>query len=620
VADPPETDLLREARTVVEAGRFNDALPLLRRAANAQPDNAEIYCLAGQCLLKLRDFEAALDAFHRAIQAQSDWPEPYLGAAEALASRGDAYGSMQALLQVLEFAPEEVRATQQLVELLVRIHPAEHLPALEPALVHCFSQPDVDPTPLTRLCGQQLQLSIDDMAQDGPLPDELVDQIAGGRLWHAYLSCVINTDPALEGFLVRLRRHFCLSASLTEADDAQVKLVAALAQQCFMNEYVWPAAADEIDRLQDFELTLETDKEEGAAALVFALACMYRAPEPGPTTQALVREKFSDFGWLEDLVRLTVWEPLEEQQLAAGLSTLHEVRDESSLAVQAQYEANPYPRWRASPVPAETELVKSIYSRFSQRADAVQDLPSSPRLLVAGCGTGFEPIDIARRDNSMSITALDLSRASLAYARRKAGELGCENIEFMHGDILDLPRLGKKFDVIVCTGVLHHMADPLAGWQILREQLAVGGMMRIGLYSARARQAVGEARERIEEWGFSPSPDDIRECRQRLMHESQEPELRELRWSDDFYSLSGCRDLLFHALEHQFTLPQLGSALASLGLRFCGFDPDDPTLLRKFSVEYPGDERLLDLDAWDRFERVNPGIFSGMYNFWCEPV
>ena len=62
----------------------------------------------------------------------------------------------------------------------------------------------------------------------------------------------------------------------------------------------------------------------------------------------------------------------------------------------------------------------------------------------------------------------------------------------------------------------------------------------------------------------------------------------------------------------------LASALASLHLEFRGFDPDNPAILSAFSEQYPGDKALLDLDAWDRFERMNPGVFSGMYNFWCQ--
>ena len=93
--------------------------------------------------------------------------------------------------------------------------------------------------------------------------------------------------------------------------------------------------------------------------------------------------------------------------------------------------------------------------------------------------------------------AVDLSLTSLAYAVRKTRELGIGNIEYRQADILALGALTERFDVVDCTGVLHHLADPVAGWRILCSLLRPGGLMRIGLYSEQARRHVVRAREFI---------------------------------------------------------------------------------------------------------------------------
>ena len=69
------------------------------------------------------------------------------------------------------------------------------------------------------------------------------------------------------------------------------------------------------------------------------------------------------------------------------------------------------------------------------------------------------------------MTAFDLSRASLAYGMRMAEQMGAGNIEYLEADILDLDRMDQMFDVVECTGVLHHMADPMAGWSALTAKL-----------------------------------------------------------------------------------------------------------------------------------------------------
>jgi hypothetical protein len=84
----------------------------------------------------------------------------------------------------------------------------------------------------------------------------------------------------------------------------------------------------------------------------------------------------------------------------------------------------------------------------------------------------------------------------------------------------------------------------------------------------------------------------------------------------DFYSLSGCRDLLFHVQETSFTLPQLAHALADLDLAFIGFEFPDDTAATAYRAQYPEDRAFADLDNWHRFETDRPDTFAQMYQFW----
>ena len=67
--------------------------------------------------------------------------------------------------------------------------------------------------------------------------------------------------------------------------------------------------------------------------------------------------------------------------------------------------------------------------------------------------------------------------------QRKSNELGLTNIDYLQADILHLNQMGKKFDIIESAGVLHHMDEPMAGWNVLVDLLKPGGLMKIGLYS-----------------------------------------------------------------------------------------------------------------------------------------
>ena len=79
-----------------------------------------------------------------------------------------------------------------------------------------------------------------------------------------------------------------------------------------------------------------------------------------------------------------------------------------------------------------------------------------------------------------------------------------------------LAKSTRTFDIIESGGVLHHLADPFAGWRILLSRLRPGGFMGLGFYSELARRHVVKAREFIAAHGYSSTPDDIRRFRQDL--------------------------------------------------------------------------------------------------------
>ena len=150
--------------------------------------------------------------------------------------------------------------------------------------------------------------------------------------------------------------------------------------------------------------------------------------------------------------------------------------------------------------------------------------------------------------------------------------------------------------------------------------LRPGGLMRVGLYSELARQHVVAARSLIAEKGYTSSAADIRRCREDIiaMGEEGDQEMLRLISLGDSFTLSGCRDLLFHVQEHRFTLPEIETALASLKLKFLGFEMRDRQPFDAFSAIHPEKEAVTSLSLWHEFELENPDTFLAMYQFWCK--
>ena len=257
--------------------------------------------------------------------------------------------------------------------------------------------------------------------------------------------------------------------------------------------------------------------------------------------------------------------------------------------MRSQYEQNPYPRWVKLPKHEQAlhfnaELRRSLpFGPFTPMPD-----DSAPEALIAGCGTGSHSVFTAQRFRGIRVLAIDLSLSSISYAKRKTQELGITNIEYAQADILKLSDIERTFDIIESVGVLHHLADPFAGWRTLLSLLRPGGFMFLGFYSELARRHVVKAREIIAERGYSSTPDDIRRFRQDLAVGNLGVELQRLSQFSDFFSTSECRDLLFHVQEHRLTLGQIESFLADFGLQFIGFELDR-SVLHQYRVRFTDD-------------------------------
>jgi SAM-dependent methyltransferase len=238
-------------------------------------------------------------------------------------------------------------------------------------------------------------------------------------------------------------------------------------------------------------------------------------------------------------------------------------------------------------------------------------------VLIAGCGTGQHAIETAQRFAGADVLAVDLSAASLGYALDRTRALGLSNIRYAVADILNLDRVGRAFDVIEANGVLHHCADPLAAWRGLLRVLRPGGVMNVGVYSELARAFVVRIRAFIAANGYSATADGIRRCRADMAGHAADPAFRQAMDAADFFSMSECRDLLFHVQEQRLTLPQIARFIDAEGLMFLGFDADT-ALLGDYAARFPADTAKTDLSCWHVFETERPASFAGMYQFWVQ--
>ena len=623
----------------LQLNRPDAARSLLEQSAQHHPFDAAVHFAIGLACERMGQPEAAADAYRRATGLQPTFVEAWCNLGLIQNRLSQPQQALQAYRQALQLRPVN-EARIGAAESLQRIPPEQLTSGDEPLLREAIAQAWRRPQDLAGAALACLRRSdaivrvLARCAQAWPQRQDLrasedwpaVQNLLRSELLHVLLAQSLACDFEMELLLTT-----CRALLLDDVEAGRplfpgaTGFLLALAQQCHINEQVYGSTEPEDARVDALVQRLLAAAASGTSLVesevpAWLLLACYRSLQ-GVGDEAL-RTRLAQEPALALVLRQHVDEPDRERALAAALPAVTPIDDAVSRAVQDQYESHPYPRWTRVPLAAHPQrLDDALRSAFPGAPFAPLGHPAPLEVLVAGAGTGQHPIDTATRYHDARVLAIDLSRASLAYAARKAQEAGIGNLRLAQGDILALGSLGERFHLIESVGVLHHLADPMVGWRVLCGLLRPGGLMMIGLYSELARQPVVAARARFGQHDPHQDPAQvvraIRQARQAIFAADAPEALRPLRRFRDVYGLSVCRDLLFHVQEHRFTVPRLAEAIETLGLRFLGFRCE-PSVYRQYDSEFPNDPQRLRLDHWQQFEERHPETFVGMYQFWLQ--
>ena len=573
-------------------GQMSEAISIYKKAMNVNPTEPVLYSNLANIYINLGCYDQALVLTLKTLELRNDYPT--------------AVKKLIALLGRIKQSPSNIKNVIGAYELVLNRTDISHLSlskiflqAFLPAIKNASASKPI-------ICDQNHSLKV--LSED----------------WRfcKSISLLIPSSSDAELFFTRLRKELLTLATHEGSIPLRLKtLTEALASQCYLNEYVYSTSQDEKVMVAGL-VNKATENQEATNKFLAIVACYEAIHLTGIKPELIKNYPTPDY-YSEELIRSQFNEPQEENEIKNFLQEKCIIFDEISKRVQEMYEVNPYPRFKYSDFTASnySEPISNAIELETTRKNlsfpvALSSPGASPKILIAGCGTGNQVI-IANRYQNAEITAIDLSSSSLAYAIRKTNEYEMNNTTFIKMDLLNISALGDLYDIIECSGVLHHMEQPSDGLSALVQQLSPGGYIKLGLYSEIARKVIVDARLVIQKLGIRSTPESIREFRRKVIN----GEIRELldlpKFATDFYSLSACRDLCFHVKEHHFTIQTLKILLDDQGLAFCGFML--PEQIKKlYRKQYPEDRELTLLTNWAKFENENPSTFKGMYQFWAQ--
>ena len=431
------------------------------------------------------------------------------------------------------------------------------------------------------------------------------------------LSLLIFCSPLWEKVLSNIRRIMLINFSDTQKINKNIlNFTIALGSQCFLNEYVYYISEEEKIKLDEIKKSIHNinRNQDYKLALISCYQCLFSIHNEFIDLNTYISNNIE----FDKLLDLQFREIVIENKISNKIKSIGKINDSISKKVKNQYELNPYPRWRYNSYAKENKINlisvinSEIYPNYIN-TNKIELTDEKLNILIAGCGTGIQILEASRYRNC-EITAIDLSNTSIAYAKRKVDEYGMKNTHFIEMDLLELSQLNKKFDLIECSGVLHHMKDPAMGLFNLVNSLKPKGYLKLGLYSKYARQQIHKARKLIKGKEIKPTIDEIRRFRNDVLNGNIK-NLNEITDWSDFYSTSMCRDLCFHSQEKCYTLIEIKHMLEAENLEFLGFILSK-NIKDKYKKENKDKVSFENLELWDKFEKSNPSSFREMYQFW----
>lgn len=607
------------SRISLELGNVEDAQLAVEKAIEIHPRNGGYWYSLGHVALANQTLDEAEAAFRKAIKYAAKETKADSFLAYTLQAKGKTVEAFQLYRELAKTKSHDPHIRSKLFETAQFITTDVYDPELESDLLKFLNWDNVNTFKLSgitsTLLEQKFQISENSCKATS-------DEIASDGLFITALKKVLIKSGSLEKIIMAMRYELLLnSTSNGQVTKAYIPLAEAISIYCYNSEYILPVTDAEknmttalLDLCNSAVLSENASPEDFSGALL--LLSMY-----APWKALSCFEKLLSYptnNWPNYLRSLYS----KNQTLLAldniKVTSFNSSDDSTSLKVKNQYEHFPYPRWNDVEYNRTTDYSQALEQEYPGFKFPKYLSERSIRVMIAGCGTGRHAIHVAKYFRDVEVTALDLSSKSLAYAILKSHEFEVENIKFTQADILNLPEFQQPFHIVECSGVLHHIRHYHQALENLLANLSTGGLIKIALYSERARKPVIKLRKLFKRNHSVLEENRIKMIRQAVFDSKDLDGKEMLTASDDFYSMSGTVDLLFHEYEIQFSPLKIKELCQRYNITFLGFCSLDGSTKSAFNCMFGETADMSNLNQWDKFESENPTTFSSMYQFYCQ--
>ena len=229
-------------------------------------------------------------------------------------------------------------------------------------------------------------------------------------------------------------------------------------------------------------------------------------------------------------------------------------------------------------------------------------------ILIAGCGTNQAAV-FAYTNRASKVVAIDVSQPSLDHSKYLKDKYALKNLELRLLPIEEVPTLKQDFDLIISTGVMHHLAEPKVGMKALADVLRPDGVAAIMLYARYGRAGVEMMQAIFREMGLGQDDESLRMVKAAIASlAASHPVKGYVSIAPDLAFDAGMVDTFLHGRDRSYTVEDCLDLVSSAGLEFqdwflkTSYYP--PTLTEPGNEFFAAINQLPDAKMWSAMERI----------------
>jgi SAM-dependent methyltransferase len=229
-------------------------------------------------------------------------------------------------------------------------------------------------------------------------------------------------------------------------------------------------------------------------------------------------------------------------------------------------------------------------------------------VLIAGCGTNQAAVFAFTNPNA-NVVAVDVSQPSLDHQQYLKDKYGLFNLDLRLLPIEELPTMGLDFDLVVSTGVLHHMAEPLTGMKALAACLRPDGVIAVMLYAKYGRLGLEVMESVFRDLDLHQDEASLRVVKETIALLPADHPVRSYLKLDNVRHDAVLVDTFLHGRARNYSVDDCLELVEAAGLAFQGWLLKAPyyhhDLLNPAPDFYPALSALPERQAWSLMERIH---------------